>query len=98
MQLLDPISFNHAEKAIADLQNTLQHLADVLDLTEQKNYAMSQDVRNLRHNFRQVLKYPISSLVRKFPRILRDLSLQHHKQVQLIVQGAEIGIEEFCRK
>jgi chemotaxis protein histidine kinase CheA/ActR/RegA family two-component response regulator len=93
LQLLDPISFNHAEKAIADLQNTLQHLADVLDLTEQKNYAMSQDVRNLRHNFRQVLKYPISSLVRKFPRILRDLSLQHHKQVQLIVQGAEIGIE-----
>ena len=93
LQLLEPKSFNHDQKAIAVLQKTLENLTDVLDHTEQQTYAINQDVRNLRHNFRQVLKYPISSLVRRFPRILRDLSLQHDKQVELIVQGAEIGIE-----
>lgn len=93
LQLLDPQAVSHNQRAIASLQNTLGHLTDVLDHTEQQNYVMSQDVRNLRKSFRQVLKYPISSLVRRFPRILRDLSLEHGKQVELIVQGAEIGIE-----
>ncbi len=79
--------------AIADLQNTFQQIVNVLDLTEQQNYALNQDVRHLRRSLCQVLKHPISSLVRRFPRILRDLSLQYSKQVEMIVQGAEVSIE-----
>jgi chemosensory pili system protein ChpA (sensor histidine kinase/response regulator) len=81
--------------AIANLQNTFQQIVNVLDLTEQQNYALSQDVRHLRRSLCQVLKHPISSLVRRFPRILRDLSLEYGKQVELIVQGAEVSIERL---
>jgi chemosensory pili system protein ChpA (sensor histidine kinase/response regulator) len=93
LQSLEPDSVTQI--AIADLQNTFQQIVNVLDLTEQQNYALSQDVRHLRRSLSQVLKHPISSLVRRFPRILRDLSLQYGKQVELIVQGAEVSIERL---
>ncbi len=43
------------QTAIALLQNTLESLANALNLAEQQTYAMSQDVRHLRGNLHQVL-------------------------------------------
>ena len=84
---------NH--KAIANLQNTVEQMVNVLTFTQQQTYAMKQDVGHLRKNLQQVLKHPISSLVGKFPRIFRDLSVQYGKSVELVVQGAEIEIERL---
>ena len=95
LQLLESNSDSQQQLAIAGLQNTVEQIVNVLALTEQQTYAMSQDVYHLRKNLRQVLKHPISSLVTKFPRILRDLSLQYGKQVELVVQGAEIEVERL---
>jgi chemotaxis protein histidine kinase CheA len=81
--------------AIAGLQNAVAQIVNVLALTEQQTDAMNQDVNHLRKNLRQVLKHPISSLVRKFPRILRDLSLEYGKQVELVVQGAGVEVERL---
>ncbi len=92
LQVLVPQDFVNP-KELATLQNTLELITGILEHTEKQSYAISHDVRNLRKNFRQVLKYPISSLVRRFPRILHDLSLEYGKQVELIVQGSEIGID-----
>jgi chemotaxis protein histidine kinase CheA/ActR/RegA family two-component response regulator len=81
------------QTAIAGLQSAVEQIVNVLALTEQQTYAMSQDVNHLRKNLRQVLKHPISSLVTRFPRILRDLSPQYGKQVELVVQGAGVEVE-----
>lgn len=93
LQFLDPQAVIHNQGTVASLQSNLVSFTNVLEQTEQQTDAMNHDVLNLRKSFRQALKYPISSLVRGFPRILRDLSLEHGKQVELIVQGAEIGID-----
>ncbi|MBD2176930.1 response regulator [Pseudanabaena sp. FACHB-1998] len=93
LQLLDHNSNN--QTAIADLQSNLEQILNVIDQSEHQAYAMGQDVRELRKNLRQVLKHPISSIVRKYPRILRDLSLLYGNQVELIVKGAEISIERI---
>lgn len=95
LQLLEHNPDSQNQTAIADLQNMVEQMVNVLALTEQQTYVMSQDVDNLRKNLRQVLKQPVSSLVRKFPRVLRDLSLQYGKQVELVVQGAEVEVERL---
>ncbi|MFM7601847.1 MAG: ATP-binding protein, partial [Pseudanabaena sp.] len=95
LQLLVSNSESQPQTVIAELQNAVEQINSVLALTEQQTYAISQDVYQLRKNLRQVLKHPISSLVRKFPRILRDLSLQYGKQVELVVQGAEVEVERL---
>ena len=83
------------QTAIAGLQNTVDQIMHVLAITEQQTYTMSQDINHLRKNLRQVLKHPISSLVTRFPRILRDLSPQYGKQVELVVQGAGVEVERL---
>ena len=50
---LNAVSQDQTE--IVLLQNTLESLANALNLAEQQTYAMSQDVRHLRGNLRQVL-------------------------------------------
>ena len=95
LQSLETNSDSHNQTAIADLQNAVERIVSVLALTEQQTNAMSQDVNHLRKNLRQVLKHPISSLVRRFPRILRDLSPQYGKQVELVVQGAGVEVERL---
>jgi chemotaxis protein histidine kinase CheA/CheY-like chemotaxis protein len=82
-------------QAIANLQITVERIVNVLALSEQQTLAMSEDVCHLRKSLQQVLKHPISTLVKKFPRILRDLSVQSGKQVELFIQGAEIEIERL---
>jgi chemosensory pili system protein ChpA (sensor histidine kinase/response regulator) len=93
LQLLENKPNN--QTAITNLRNSLEQILNVIDYTEHQSYAMGQDVRELRKNLRQVLKHPISSIVRKYPRILRDLSLLYGNQVELIVKGAEISIERI---
>ncbi|TYQ25119.1 response regulator [Pseudanabaena sp. UWO311] len=84
-----------SQTAITGLQNAVDQIVNMLSLTEQQTYAMSQDVNHLRRNLKQLLKHPISSLVTRFPRILRDLSPQYGKQVELVVQGAGVEVERL---
>ncbi len=55
LQSLALNSVSQDQTAIALLQNTLESLANALGHAEQQTYAMSQDVRHLRGNLRQVL-------------------------------------------
>ena len=81
------------QAAIAGLHNNFEQIVGLINHTEQQTQAMVRDICHLRRSFQQLLKHPISSLVGKFPRILRELSLRHGKQVELIVQGADIRVE-----
>ncbi|ELS31110.1 MULTISPECIES: response regulator [Pseudanabaena] len=92
-QLLEPKFANDNPEAIANLQGAIARITNVIELADKQTDAMSHDICHLRKNLRQVLKCPVSSLVRKFPRILREMSLHNGKQVELIVKGAEIGLE-----
>jgi chemotaxis protein histidine kinase CheA/ActR/RegA family two-component response regulator len=78
----------------SQLKQNLENLVAVLDRTEQQTELMNSDIRGLNQHLYQSLKCPISSLVAKFPRILHDLSWQDDKQVDLVVQGADIGLEK----
>ena len=95
LQTLEPALTD--QLAIANLQNTLQNtlvqMVNVVENAEQQTSAISHDVHHLRKNLGHALRQPISSLLSRFPRILRDLSLQYGKQVELLVQGAEVGLE-----
>lgn len=75
------------------LQNTVMQMVSILEKAEKQTSAINHDVQHLRKNLGQVLRQPISSLLSRFPRILHGLSLQYGKQVELLVQGAEVGLE-----
>lgn len=78
----------------SQLKQNLEALVAVLDRTEQQTELINSDIRQLRQQLYQTLKCPLSSLTARFPRVLHDLAGQYGKQVDLVVQGADIGLEK----
>ncbi|NUN63825.1 response regulator [Pseudanabaena biceps] len=93
LKLVDTETTGQNTSAIATLKSNFDKLAATLELTEEQSSVIDQDVIHLRQHLRQSLKHPMSSLVGKLPRILHNLSTQYDKQVELVVQGAELGVE-----
>ncbi|MDX2254576.1 MAG: response regulator [Pseudanabaenaceae cyanobacterium bins.39] len=77
----------------SDLQGLFTSFTDIIDQAGRQSALMHSDILSMRQQLDQNIKYPISRLVNKFPRLLHDLSVQSDKQVELIVQGADIGLE-----
>lgn len=48
---------------------------------------LNQTMRSLQKNVTQIQMRPFGDLVKGFPRLIRDLSLQYHKQVNLTIEG-----------
>ncbi|WP_060833045.1 hybrid sensor histidine kinase/response regulator [Geminocystis sp. NIES-3709] len=48
---------------------------------------LNQTMRSLQKNVTQIQMRPFRDLVKGFPRLIRDLSLQFHKQVHLTIEG-----------
>ncbi|AFZ55249.1 hybrid sensor histidine kinase/response regulator [Cyanobacterium aponinum] len=48
---------------------------------------LNQTMRSLQKNVTQIQMRPFSDLVKGFPRLMRDLSIQYHKQVNLTIEG-----------
>ncbi|MBD2152148.1 response regulator [Pseudanabaena sp. FACHB-1277] len=78
----------------SQLKQNLEALVAVLERTEQQTELMNSDIRQLRQHLYQTLKCPLSGLTARFPRVLHDLAGQYGKQVDLVVQGADIGLEK----
>ena len=53
----------------------------------------SYTTKELQQNVTRSQMRPFSELVGRFPRLIRDLSNQHHKQVQLLIEGETTYID-----
>ena len=50
-------------------------------------------VDNLLEDVKKVMMFPFSSLLEAFPKIVRDLSRDHGKEVDLVIRGEELEID-----
>ncbi len=76
---------------IQELTNDLEiHLAE----TEKINRELTRTSKLMQTNLTQVRMRPISDLLRRFPRALRDMELQYGKQVELKIKGGSTLLEK----
>lgn len=88
-RLLEFLEWNHA--FIQSLQNKASAISAFL---QQDHRTVSKMVDELLTDVKSVLMLPFSSLLEMFPKLVRDLSRDRGKEVQLIVTGAEIEIDK----
>lgn len=50
-------------------------------------------IDNLMEDMRKVMMFPVSSILESFPRLVRDLSKGHGKNVELVIRGAENEVD-----
>jgi len=61
---------------------------------EQDHRMLGGMVDNLLGDMKKILMLPFASLLEMFPKLVRDLSRDRRKEVELLVQGAEIEIDK----
>lgn len=69
---------------------------DLMELTAAANHddrAVGAMVDNLLDEMKKVVMQPFSTLLDVFPRLVRDLSRNQHKEVDLVIHGGEVEID-----
>ncbi|MBE9182936.1 response regulator [Oculatella sp. LEGE 06141] len=80
-------------ETIVQLQEVTNDIELSLDDTDQTARNLNKTAKQLQTKLNHVRLRPLSDLVDRFPRALRELSLQHNKPVELKIHGAETLID-----
>jgi two-component system chemotaxis sensor kinase CheA len=86
--VLDFLNWNFSQ--VKSFENRLQALTKTADGNAR---ALGGMVDNLLQDMKQVLMLPFSTLLKILPKVVRDLSRDQNKDVELIVKGSTIEID-----
>ena len=68
-------------------------LADLAKATAQDQRSVGTMVDNLLDDMKKIVMLPFSTLLRVFPRFVRELSREQGKEIELVVRGGEIEMD-----
>ncbi|AFY91947.1 hybrid sensor histidine kinase/response regulator [Chamaesiphon minutus] len=74
------------QEVTADIELSLQEMTRSVS-------SLNQTTRTLQVNLTRTQTIPFADVVKRFPRLIRDLSVQFGKSVSLTIQGENIGID-----
>ncbi len=74
------------QEVTADIELSLQEMTRSVS-------SLNQTTRTLQVNLTRTQTIPFADVVKRFPRLIRDLSVQFGKSVNLTIQGENIGID-----
>ncbi len=80
-------------ETIVQVQEVTSDIELGLDDADQTTRELNKTSRQLQTRLTQVRMRPFSDITNRFPRALRELSLQHQKPIQLKVQGEQLMID-----
>ena len=76
------------------LNNLENHLATITRSMERDRYSFERLVNDHLDAMKQVLMLPVSSLIEVFPAMVRKISREQQKEIDFIIQGAELEIDK----
>ena len=80
-------------ETIVQLQEVTKDIEINLEDTEKNSRELDRTTKQMQSTITKVRMRPLSDLLNRFPRALRDLELQYGKKVQLKVRGASTLVE-----
>ena len=88
LSLLDFFDWNYSH--LRSLENKFTAL---LKSAERDHHSLGRMVDVLLEDMRKVLMLPFSSVLEVFPKLVRDLSREQGKEVELVIRGGEVKID-----
>lgn len=76
------------------LSNMENHLTEVTHLMENDRYNFERMVNDHLDAIKQVIMLPVSSLVETFPSMVREISHEQQKEIDLFINGSELEIDK----
>ena len=81
------LPFRQIVESVVKLQEVADDLELSVDKAEQTTRVIHRTARHLQRNLNQLRMRPLSDITNRFPRALRELEMEHGKQVSLDLQG-----------
>ena len=81
------LPFRQIVESVVKLQETADDIELSVDRTEQTTRTLHRTARHLQRNLNQLRMRPLSDITNRFPRALRELAAEHHKPVELQLEG-----------
>jgi two-component system, chemotaxis family, sensor kinase CheA len=88
-KILDFLKWNHSYTE--SLKNDLAVLSQSADADAR---FLDRMVGDLLRDMKRVLMLPFSSILDVFPKMMRDLSREHGKEIELVLEGSEVEIDK----
>lgn len=82
------------EENESHLNNLENHLATITRSMERDRYSFERLVNDHLDAMKQVLMLPVSSLVEVFPAMVRKISHEQQKEIDIIISGSELEIDK----
>jgi len=82
--------FDNALNSIKNIENRLYTLSK---LSEHNSTQVGTRVNTLLEDVKKVLMLPFSTLLKTFPKIIRDISREQKKEVDLVIKGSTIEVD-----
>lgn len=82
------------EKNELRLINLETRLAVLVHAMERDTYSHDRMVNDHLDSMKQILMLPVSFLVEVFPSMVREISREHQKEIELIIRGSELEIDK----
>jgi two-component system, chemotaxis family, sensor histidine kinase and response regulator PixL len=87
------LSFQAAIETGVRLQEVADDIELSIDTAEQSSRNVQRTARQLQRNLNQLRMQPLSDITHRFPRALRDLSLEYGKSIELNIEGDDTLID-----
>lgn len=87
-KVLEFLDWNHSY-----LKSQENKLTALVNASKSDHHALSRMVDTLLEDMRKVLMLPLSSVLELFPKLVRDLSRDQGKEVELVIRGGEVEID-----
>ncbi len=80
-------------ETVVQIQEKVTDIDIQLNETEMVTRDISRTTQQMQNSFTGVRMLPFNEVVGRFPRAIREMSIEHQKQVDLILKGSEILVE-----
>jgi two-component system, chemotaxis family, sensor histidine kinase and response regulator PixL len=80
-------------ETVVQIQEKVTDIDIQLNETEMVTRDISRTTQQMQNSFTGVRMLPFNEVVGRFPRAIREMAIEHHKQVDLIIKGSEILVE-----
>ncbi|MEW6735303.1 MAG: response regulator, partial [Acidobacteriota bacterium] len=76
------------------IKSLQKRVADLVKSAEHNRRLIGAMVDDLLHDMKKAVMLPVSTLLEVFPKLVRELSRDHGKDVKLIIEGGDIEIDK----
>ena len=85
--------FDFFDRSLTTIKNTENRLYSLLKLTEQNSGQIGTRINTLLEDVKKVLMLPFSTLLKTFPKVVRDIARDQKKEIDLVIKGSTIEVD-----